>query len=69
MLNKDLWKQDEWTDSKGYTHHSDGITSYEENGTTIFSDGTTLRRRDSGLLEDGEGDLFYYNSSGRLVKY
>ena len=69
MLNKDLWKQDELTDSKGYTHHSDGTTSYEENGTTIFSDGTTLRRRDSGLLEDGEGDLFYYNSSGRLVKY
>ena len=69
MLNKDLWKQDEWTDSKGYTHHSDGTTSYEYNGTIIFSDETTLRRRDDGFLEDGEGNLFYYNSSGRLVKY
>lgn len=31
----------DYTDSLGYTHYSDGTTSYEMGGTTFYSDGTT----------------------------
>lgn len=69
MADRDLWKQDEWKDSEGRTHHSNGETSYTEGRTTFFSGGGTLTETDSGLLKDEKGDLWKYNSCGRLVRY